>query len=148
MKHCVPMIILAVIAGFGAVPSASSAPNPAVASAEAKLAGASSRRWILTSIVVFMDVSEGQKCSQGEAYTFSAQHQVDITRCVGGRLRRTTGTWAISAASPYDLVVTLSGQPYDLSFKDSPGKRQLRLRERGSGVASPTHDRILTLSDD
>lgn len=148
MIRSVPLILVAIVAGFGSVPAALSAPAPTVASAEAKLAGASSRQWILVRLVVFMDVAAGQKCRQGETYTFNAQHQVDIAQCIDGRLQHTKGVWSVSASSPYDLVLTVPGHAYDLSFSDDPHKPQLRLRDREPGIAKLTQDRILTLSDD
>jgi hypothetical protein len=148
MIRSIPLVLVAIVASFGPVPAASSAPDPTVASAEAKLAGASSRQWVLTGVVDYMGVGAGPKCRQGETYTFSAQHQFDITRCIGGALQHTKGTWSVSASSPYDLVLTLQGHAYALSFSDDPRKPQLRLRDRDAGIAKLTQDRILSLSDD
>ncbi len=141
-------IALAVAGVILAAGSTAFAADQNVAAAEMRLAGASSKQWILTKVVVFMDVAAGQKCRQGETYAFNAQHQVDITQCINGRLQHTKGPWSITATGPLDLVLTVPGRAYYLSFTDDPKKTQVRLRDRDPGIAKLTQDRILTLSDD
>jgi hypothetical protein len=112
--------------------------------ASQKLAGATSKEWVLNRIIPIMGV--GDSCSGGPVYRFYANGTLVIEECPDSKLVRRSARWALSQESALDIVVTIDGTPYRLLFRDD-GK-SMRLRQQSDSKVAPTLDREFRLSED
>ena len=113
-----------------------------------QLTGGSSRAWVLQEII--QPATAGDACTAGAVYTFAASHDLQVTRCQGGRLVASHHAWTVSNGTDGapTLVVTGIGT-YEAMFQHTgPGPRRLRLNPRRAIPGWPSGGEELHMNDD
>ena len=115
---------------------------------EQKLAGPSSRTWILERVVHHM--GPASDCVSGETYTFKAAHQLVVSVCKDGRMVDTTYRWSLSDSGSGDVMVNIAGMDtYVVLFKDpAEGGHLMRLRKKNGPQTDPVADKEFSLNED
>jgi hypothetical protein len=138
---------VALLAGVGTASRAQTAIEPdSLAQAKKRLAGEVSRDWVFQQVRTIMGAAD--RCTQGEVFRFQTDGTLTAERCVEGRLARETRRWALERESPYDLRLTIDGEPSTVLFKTETGAQLMILRKRSDSKTAPTVDREFRLSQD
>jgi hypothetical protein len=92
---------------------------------EKKLAGDTSQNWIAERVETVMG-SGG--CTQGETWRFSADHSVEIRKCIDRKLTRQQNSWSLAEESSLDTVITVGAMQYYLTFYKRAGGSYMLLK--------------------
>jgi hypothetical protein len=114
--------------------------------AKAQLTGETSRDWVFQQVRTMMGSAD--RCTQGEIYRFKADGTLTVEKCIEGQLARETQRWTLERESPYDLRLTINGDPSTILFKTEAGAQLMILRKRSDSKTAPTVDREFRLSLD
>jgi hypothetical protein len=94
---------------------------------EQKLAGSSSRTWVLQRFT--LEFGREGACTSGEAYTFSANHRLTVSTCTNGRVVATEHQWGFTSDNSRSAITISDVGTYVVLFRDLPdGGLALRLQ--------------------
>jgi hypothetical protein len=86
----------------------------------------------------------GNKCKQGESWTFFQNGRLLIKRCIDGSITNEEKRWKLEKRSQIDDVVIIDRDEYRISFPPNPprGREQMKLRQIAKVKSMSTKDMI------